>query len=242
MVYVAFFLSLIFFGMGFIVTKSNARYILSGYNTMSETERAKVDIDSHLRFFKRFHIFLGISLFAGTVLISLYNNNRASMFMTIYPLVAYAYMVLRGSSFYTGSSAQKLVSYLTGGILLIVAAVIAFQGMQDYKSSALVLGQDAIEIKGSFGIKIKRKDILDQTLLSELPEMSGVLNKVNGFAGGDYAKGSFKLKGGKVVRLYVNKKVSPVLLINTLGGEIYYASDEVNMDALNKEIMWWRGL
>ena len=242
MLYVAFFLSLVFFAMGFIVTKNNARYILSGYNTMSEMERAKVDIDSYVNFFKRLHIVLGISLFAGTVLISLYNNNWASMFMTTYPLVAYAYMVFRGKSFYASSSAQKLVSYFAGGILLIIAAVIVFQGMQDYKSSALVLNQDAMEIKGSFGMKIRKEDILGQKLVSELPEKSGVFNKVNGFAGGDYAKGSFKIKGGKVVRLFVNKKVSPVLLLNTSKGDIYYNSDEVDMTELNTKIMRWRGL
>ena len=242
MVYVAFFLSLVFFLMGFIVTKNNARYILSGYNTMSDAGRAKIDIDSYVNFFKRFHIFLGISLFAGTVLISLYNNNWASLFMTTYPLLAYAYMVFKGKSFYKGSSAQKLVSYFAGGILLIIAAVIAFQGMQDYKTSALVLSQDAIEIKGSFGIKIKKEDILSQKLVSELPEKSGIFSKVNGFAGGDYAKGSFKLQGGKVVKLYVNKKVSPVILLNTSKGDIYYNADGANMMELNRKIMQWRGL
>ncbi|TDE13670.1 DUF3784 domain-containing protein [Dyadobacter psychrotolerans] len=242
MIYVAFFLSLVFYSLGFIVTKNNAKYILSGYNTMSETERAKIDIDSYLRFFKRFHIFLGISLFVGTVLIGFFNNNRASMFMTTYPLIAYAWMVFQGKSFYKGSSSQMVISYFVGGILLIIAAVIGFQGSQDYKSSELVLTKDLLEIKGSFGLKIRKDDILNQALVNELPEMSGSFNKINGFAGGDYAKGSFKVKGGKVVRLYVNKKVAPVLWLNTSKGDIYYNADEVSMSELNTKIMRWRGL
>src|SRR5436305_1105861 len=47
-------LSVIFASLGFLVTKNNARYILSGYNMMPEQQRSLVDIDGYLRFFKQF--------------------------------------------------------------------------------------------------------------------------------------------------------------------------------------------
>ncbi|MBS9767294.1 MAG: DUF3784 domain-containing protein [Flavobacteriaceae bacterium] len=37
-------LSVIFIAIGFIVTENNAKYLLSGYNAMSEEERKKVNI------------------------------------------------------------------------------------------------------------------------------------------------------------------------------------------------------
>ena len=55
-------LSSIFIAIAFIVNENNAKYLLSGYNTMSEEERMKFDIKSYIPFFRNFHIFLGISL------------------------------------------------------------------------------------------------------------------------------------------------------------------------------------
>lgn len=238
MLYIALLLSAIFFSVGFIVTKNNAKYILSGYNTMSEAKRAKVDIDGYLQFFKRFHIILGISLFVGTALISLINNNWASMFMTLYPLVAYMYLLIGGNKYYSDKS-QKMTSYIVGGAALLVASFVMISQFSDYESSDLVLKNSRLEIKGSYGITLTKPDILDQQLIHELPEIS---YKSNGFAAGDYAKGSFKLKGGKTAKLFVNKKVSPIILLKTTEGEVYYNTDVKDMAALYKEILTWRSL
>ncbi|MCE7042342.1 DUF3784 domain-containing protein [Dyadobacter sp. CY312] len=238
MIYIALLLSVIFFSVGFIVTKNNAKYILSGYNTMSEAKRAAVDLDGYLKFFKRFHIILAISLFAGTVLISLINNNWASMFMTLYPLVAYMYMIIAGNK-YNADKGQKMTSYVVGGATLLVAAFVVISQFSDYETSELVLKENVLEIKGSYGVTLTKQEILGQKLANELPEIS---YKSNGFAAGDYAKGSFKLKNGKEVKLYVNKKVSPFILLNTAKGDIYYNTDEEDNAELYKKIQNWRGL
>jgi hypothetical protein len=238
MIYIALLLSAIFFSVGFIVTRNNAKYILSGYNTMSEAKRALFDIEGYLKFFKRFHIILGISLFLGTVLISLINNNWASMFMTLYPLVAYMYMIIAGNK-YNADKGQKLTSYVVGGAALLVAAFVVISQFSDYETSELVLKDNVLEIKGSFGVRLSKEEILDQKLINELPEIS---YKSNGFAAGDYAKGSFKLKNRGEAKLYVNKKVSPIVLLNTSKGDIYYNSDKESADGLYKKIQQWRGL
>ena len=238
MIYIALLLSAIFFSVGFIVTKNNARYILSGYNTMPEAKRAAVDLDGYLKFFKRFHIILGISLFVGTILISLINNNWASMFMTLYPLIAYMYMIIAGNK-YNSDKGQKTTSYVIGGAALLVAAFVVISQFSDYGTSELLLKDNALEIKGSFGVTLTKQEILGQKLVNELPEIS---YKSNGFAAGDYAKGSFKLKNGKEVKLYVNKKVSPFILLNTAKGDIYYNTDEEDNAELYKKIQNWRGL
>lgn len=238
MIYIALLLSVIFVSVGFIVTKNNAKYILSGYNTMSEAERALFDIEGYLKLFKRFHIILGVSLFVGTMLISLINNNWASMFMTLYPLVAYMYLIIAGSKFNANKS-QKMASYVVGGVVLVVAALVVISQFSDYETSELVLKDNVLEIKGSFGVTMTKQEILDQKLINELPEISF---KLNGFAAGDYAKGSFKLKNGRAVKIYVNKKVSPVILLNTSKGDIYYNADDGDLSELYKKIQRWRGL
>jgi hypothetical protein len=242
MLYVAFALSFVFFSLGFILTENNAKYMLAGYNTMTEAQRAKVDIVAYLRFFKRFHIFLGISLFAGTVLLSLINNNWASMFMTSYPLAAYAYMILKGGAMFQVSKSNTIISYGVAGLLIVVAAAIAMTGMNDYHSSELVLTENELKITGSFGMSLKKEEIRQNVIVDQLPETGFLLQKVNGFAGGDYAKGRFRLKDRRIVWLYVNRKVTPLLHLSTEKGDVYYNADDRDIRELNAKITKWRGI
>ena len=239
MIYVALFLSVIFASVGFIVTKSNAKYILSGYNTMSEAERANVDINGYLNYFRRFHFVMGISLFAGTLLISLINNNWASIFMITFPLAAYSYMVMQGESYLRASGGKRFTSYFTAGVLLLIAIFIGFETFRDFQSSKLILNKETIEIKGSYGITIRKQEINSVRLVKDLPPIS---YKQNGFAAGDYAKGSFKIKNGQVVRMFVNKNGNQFLLLNTANGNIYYNSDEIDINELEKKIRQWQGV
>lgn len=237
MLIIAFILSLIFGGIGFIITKSNTPHLLSGYNTMSAQEQQSVDIDSYLRFFKRFHLILGLSLFGGVCLLSLINNNWASVFMTVYPLVAYFYFLIKGTSFYQRLSGNsKVMTYLVGGILATTIAGLLVFSFTDYKSSELTLHGQKLEINGSFGISLSRQEVYQQELVDQLPPIS---YKTNGFAAGDYAKGSFKTKDGRAVRLFVNKRLSPHLLIKSARGDIYYNHDDRNMQVMSQNIAQW---
>ena len=54
--------SLVYLLIGLGINKKNARYLLSGYNTMSQAKRDAFDIDRYLKFFKSF--FKGLALFS----------------------------------------------------------------------------------------------------------------------------------------------------------------------------------
>ena len=53
--------SLVYLLIGLGINKKNARYLLSGYNTMSQAKRDAFDIDRYLKFFKSF--FKGLAFF-----------------------------------------------------------------------------------------------------------------------------------------------------------------------------------
>ena len=53
--------SLSYVGIAFLINEKNAKYLLSGYNTMSEPEKEKFDIKSYLIFFKKYWINLGFT-------------------------------------------------------------------------------------------------------------------------------------------------------------------------------------
>ncbi len=237
MLIVAIILSLIFGSLGFIVTINNAKYLLSGYNTMSEADRAKMDIAGYLRFFKRFHIFLAVTLLAGVLLLYLFNHNWASSYMVLYPLVAYAYLLAKGNTFYRGTSGQKSGTYIGIAILLVVIIAVGSGMFTSLKNSEIVVTESQLEIRGAYGIKIPKADLTNVSVVKQLPAIS---IKTNGFAAGDYAKGSFRTTEGRKVKLFVNKEAPPFLLLNTREDEIYYSSDEVSSNDLYKKIKKWQ--
>ena len=61
------FVSVLFYAIGYFINKENSKYLLSGYNTMSNEEREKFDIEGYLKIFKPF--LLGIKKFYNKLFI-----------------------------------------------------------------------------------------------------------------------------------------------------------------------------
>jgi len=127
MLYLIILTGLLFIGMAFILTVNNAKYILSGYNTMSNEEKARFDIHSYVPFFKNFHIKLGTSvIFLGGVMLYFLNEQITALFLACYPIAAYIYFIWAGLK-YSGETNQ-LVSKIciTVLILTLVFVVMLF--------------------------------------------------------------------------------------------------------------------
>lgn len=67
-------MSLSYLAVAFVIKPINARFLLAGYNTMSEEKRRAFDIDCYLRvvfkpFFKRLSFFPTLSLLALTTVL-----------------------------------------------------------------------------------------------------------------------------------------------------------------------------
>lgn len=239
MLTVAIIISLVLLSLGFIVTPGNAKYLLSGYNTMSEADRAKMDIVSYVKFFNRFHIFLGISELAGVLILNAFNPNWATVFMVMYPLLAYVYMIAVGNRYYTGTSGQRVGTYIVMAIILVVVVGVGYLMFTGMRNSEIFLTSRALEIKGLSGMKIARDDVTEFIVTDSLPDIS---SKANGFAGGEFAKGAFKTDDGRIVRLYINKKSHPYLLIKTVTDEIYFSSDAISANELYNQLKAWKSL
>jgi len=95
MIYVLIAISAVFVGLAFSLTEKNAKYLLAGYNTMSEEERKKVDIKSLVTYFRNFHLFLGLSFILTSAMLITYGSSTAtSIFVCTYPVVAEIYFVI----------------------------------------------------------------------------------------------------------------------------------------------------
>jgi hypothetical protein len=64
--------------------------------------------------------------------------------------------------------------------------------------------------------------------------------KSDGFAAGDFRKGYFRTKDRKTVKLIMNKKENPLLLLRTTKGEIYFSSTNVKSKDLLLQIQKWK--
>ncbi len=237
MLIAALILSSVLFLLGFIVTPRNARYLLSGYNMMSEADRSKFDIGSYLKFFNRFHIFLGISLITGVLVLNIFSANWATVFLVMYPLLGYVYMLAMGNRFYNGTSGQRVGTYVAMTILFVVTLGVGFMLFSGMRNSEIFLTDRALEIKGTSGMKISRDDVTYFSITDSLPNIS---SRANGFSGGEFSKGSFKTDDGRIVKLYINKKSHPFLLIKTAKDEIYFSSDEISALELLNQLKAWK--
>jgi len=219
-------LSLIFFGIGFIVTENNAQYILSGYNSMSEEDRQKFNIKSYVPYFRKFHIFLGISmLIISLVLFYFVSSDLAGLFIIAYPIAAYIYFVWKGSQFVKdGNKKQQIASYVAMGVLFIILIFVIFMFTYSLRDNKIEIKNETLEINGDYGTKINITDIKSIELISELPKIT---SKINGFAVETTKKGAFKTKDGEKVTLLINSKNNSYILIITKDNKkIYYSSKE----------------
>lgn len=219
--------SLVLLVIAFLITEKNAKYYLSGYNSMSKADQKKTDIKPYIQYFKRFHIFLGISLFVFTMLLTHFiSENIGGIFLGIYPILAYLYFMLTSAQYSKGFTNRK--NYKIGFIVLsaVLIFVIGLTGL-GYKEDQLTFNSSQLSIEGIYGETLSANEIKSITLTPELPKIS---RKNNGFSLGSIKKGYFKTKDGPLVKLVLNNKNSPYILIEKANGKLIYfsAKDQEN--------------
>lgn len=234
-----FILPGIFVGMAFIITKKNAKYLLSGYNTMSAADREKVDLDGYLRLFKRFHIFLGFSLLAITLLMRFISPNLTEIFTVVYPIGAYGFFIFKSNHFFNPTNFQKGFSRVVSGVLAVGALVIVYFLVISFKETEVKIQGNQLELTGIYGIKIDKKNITDIRLIDQMPRIS---SRTNGFNGGSYRKGNFRMSDGSRAKLFINQNTKSYLLLKTRSGDVYYSSEDADMAAQYQRIRAWAGM
>jgi len=108
MVYVILGLGIFFIIIGFVLTQNNAKYLLAGYNTMTEKEREKFDISGYVPYFRKFHIFLGGSFtIIGIPLAYSFGDDAGGVFLAVYPILGYTFFLITSRKFIRKKSNKK---------------------------------------------------------------------------------------------------------------------------------------
>jgi len=220
MLYVLIGTGLLFITMAFLVTENNATYLLSGYNTMSEAERKKVDIKAYIPYFKKFHLFLGISFISlGLLLHYAIGEIASGIFIGVYPILAYLYFMRESNKYWKGSSNKwnKISIYVLVAVLILIVGLLAM----GFKENQLTITANKVQFQGSYGETLDPTEIKSIALLDKLPKIT---SKSNGFAIGSIKKGYFKTSAGEKVKLILNSDSKTYLLFTKVNGEKIYFS------------------
>jgi len=229
MVVVVVIISLIFLIVACSVNENNAKYLLSGYNTMSDEEKQKFDIHSYIPYFRKFHLALGISFLVISLLLYFFvDSNWCGIFSGVYPILAYVYFIWKSNKFSKeNSKKQDIKTYIVMGVMLLLAVFISFEFKSSLNDNEINIANDTITISGSYGMEIKINDVKSIQLINELPKIA---SKINGFALDKVKKGYFSTDKGEKVTLLINSLKSPFLLITTTENKrIFYTSKNKSM-------------
>ena len=97
---IVIFVSILCLGLAYYLNPENAKSLLAGYNTMSDTERDNFDIVNYLKFFKSFFIKLSIySILIFVFIYFLYDEETAAIVWTISLMVPWPYYIIKSKKY-----------------------------------------------------------------------------------------------------------------------------------------------
>ena len=237
MIIVSVLLAFIFTGIGFLITEKNAKHLLSGYNTMSDEDRKNFNLTDYLKFFKKFHVFLGTSLLIiSLILFYFVDADYSGVFVGVYPVAAYIYFIWKGKRFNNMKDEQTKGSFIFA-LVIMVAVFVGIVAMFTYslQDNPVEIRAEIIKIGGDYGIDLPIKDLKSIELVNELPEMT---SKIDGFALQNIEKGLFRTSTDEKVKLLINSQNKPFILIITKTNEkIYYSSKEKSNQEIYNQLI-----
>ena len=129
MIILVLVLSVMLATVAFLVTEKNAGSSLSGYNTLSPTEKQQFDIKAFIPYFRKFHVSLAVSyLLISLFLLSAISSHWLKIFSIAYPLLAYIFFIWKANSFFIKrNKKQYILSITVICFLFIVLLVIMVQ-------------------------------------------------------------------------------------------------------------------
>ena len=204
--------------LGVLVKYGKCYWLISGYNTMSEEKRQRVDVEGLANF-------LGNCTFvlAGQMIISglffHYNHQLVAVaaVFSIFPLIVYLLIIAQrfdGNTRNTDGTMKRTTKAMIGFFIALFVVISIFIVLSA-RTPRVLINDKVLQIKAVYGLEIERDKISDIKLTVTPPDVVG---KTNGFDLGNILKGKFRLRGGTAVRLYVNIGKPPFIEITTSEG------------------------
>jgi len=188
MLIISLLLGVFFFAIAFIVNSKNADTLLSGYNTMSDQEKAEFPLEDYLKAFKAFHIRFGILFTVASVILWLINPEWLGYHMGITPIIAYLFFMYSTKSLTQTKTNKRLYLLGTSVLVAVLLGVIGLFYWSESDSDAFISDR-GLEVTGAYGVIIPFEEIDSIALLDELPE---IRMRIHGISTGTVSKGKYK--------------------------------------------------
>jgi len=230
-------LSALFVVISIFINEKNGKFLLSGYNTMSDEEKLNFRFEDYVRYFKKWMLLIGISMFiVSTIVLYLINSDWGVIVMVSYLFLAIILFIWKSDQFYiVKTKKQKLKSTFSIVVMMTLLGFILYQFNSTLKDNEIKIVNNSIEISGDYGDEIKINNLKSITLVKESPEID---SKISGAALEIIKKGYFKTKSNEEVKLLINSKQSPIVLIETKENKkIYYSAKEKSNTLIYNELI-----
>lgn len=222
---IMFVLAVLFLVIGWGIEKKQWYFLISGYNMMSESEKAKVNIKGLAKLISRMCYIIAILLIALGLFMQFELYNLLWIIITLVVIVSIG-VVIYSRKFYpngmsmsgTTSPKAKKFSILFTTITLVGVGIIIYFSMQPTKYT---IETDTFLISGMYGDEMTWSEINGLQLVDTLPSIAA---RTNGSAVGSKLKGNFKFKDGTKAILFVDKNVGTFITF-TWKDNTYYINE-----------------
>ena len=231
-----FLISGFFILIALIMNEKNAKFLLAGYNTMSEEKRKNYNIRGFLKVFRLSFMItgVGIPLFWYFLTQAGYTD-FAGWIVMIGPLFVVIFVIIQGQRFYSEKSKSAvrtsgIIAIGIMGIVLISVILLFYFGL---KENTLTMSDNYIAISGMYGEIIPCSEITGVEITDRLPALSA---RTNGFAFNKHLKGYFRTKNGQQVKLFVDAGHPEYLKIISSSRVYFWNSDTEDIENIYSQI------
>lgn len=214
-----FLLGTIIIGMGLLVHKGKAYFLISGYNTYSKEKKKNVNVEAIARYMGLYSYLNGFIAYLAGILTALDVKNLMAPVIVFFVVSTVVLLVkiqkYDGNMFDKDGRLKKdgkkqlvIVGIITGITVIFVGAVMFFST----RPTTVVQYEDSFEIKGMYGEEVPYEEIVTVELLEHLP---AITMRTNGSAVGPKLRGHFNTREYGAVKLFLDKSRPPYIYIET---------------------------
>ncbi|TCI39090.1 MULTISPECIES: DUF3784 domain-containing protein [unclassified Exiguobacterium] len=218
------FAALLMFVLGFAVHKLGWHFLISGYNTMNEADKARVDIKPVARL-------IGIMCYGiGFIFLIVGLIDWFGLVVPIEPLfivlILFIVVILWRAQKYDGNIFDDTGRLRPGGkkklipiVLVSVLLLTVVPGLLLWFSqpTEVTLTDTALVIEGSYGQTVPYDEIVD-VILTNVPDVE---RRTNGAATSSQLTGHFRTTYKEDVLLFINRDATAAIRIDWSGKPIY---------------------
>ncbi len=232
MIWITLLTGLVCVGIGFWIKKYPN--MIAGYNTMSDEERVKVDVEKVALILRNSLVSGGIVTIVGGVGFTLLNMPLVAMVFVVLPIMLSVGVAMLWSQKYDKTRTSVLKTTIAVGLIVGISAWICIGLYKNSRPMEVKVQDGQVQFVGSYGLNVALTNIKEVTMIGEMPE---VVRRNNGLSLGEIKKGEFEVEGYEDSRLFLIDNNPPFIHLEMTYGEHIFFNLEEGEESIYKQIV-----